>query len=354
MGVLEANLERNKLEFSEEDTALLAHSIMTKACKTRRDDGTITVRELSALLRKYGLALGSHGVIRDSRRFTSSNNNNNGGTNSGGPPADSALQRLGLRAADNLPRILVLGIYFVANIAIFLWRFGQFAGWFNGTLPRNAAVPWARGSGMVLNLNCALIVLPMCRQFLSWARTTSLVHVFPFDDMREAHMLMGYVIAAAALVHAAAHYANYAKTHAIEAAVTTDAGVTGNILILILVVIVVTALPIIRRAKLFHVFISAHHLFILFYVLLFMHGFGWWYVWVGGWVLWEGGEGDSNIVLCCHRNPTFWKFAMAPLLLYVAERARRMSDMRKSRMLRVIRARQLVLYSLSPSVLSNR
>lgn len=278
--MLEANLKRNKLEFSEEDTALIVRSIVEKADTSGRKDGTITLHELSTLLEQYGLTLGSTGVIKGSGNARKQAREaaaalGHADSNTGDPPSSSALQRCGLRAADNMPRILLLGIYIVANVAIFLWRYGQFAGWYDGKLPPNAAVPWARGAGMVLNLNCALIVVPMCRQFLSWARTTAMVHIFPFDEMREAHMLIGYVICAATIVHVGAHYGNYAQS-SMEAAVTTDAGVTGHIITLILLIIVITALPAIRRAKLFHIFISAHHLFILFFVLLFMHGFGWW------------------------------------------------------------------------------
>lgn len=317
LGVLQANLKRNKLEFSSDDVQLIASSIIKKADTDETADGTVSLAELGALLNKYGLELGAEGVIDTTARDGDESEDGDAASddNTGDVATDTACQRLGLRATENLPRIVLGCIYFVANVGIFLWRFGQFAGWAGGEAPPTQAVPWARGAGMVLNLNCALIVLPMCRQFLSWARGTPARHFWPFDDMRTFHMICGWVIAVATLVHAVAHYVNYSASDAFGAAVETDAGLTGNILVVVLVVMVLTALPCVRTAKHFHVFISAHHLFVLFYIILFMHGFGW-------------------------SNPNFWKFALVPLLIYVVERSRRIYDTRNARMLRVISAQR--------------
>jgi len=59
----------------------------------------------------------------------------------------------------------------------------------------------------------------------------------------------------------------------------TLAGVTGNLLVIIMIIMYSTAIDAIRR-RYFNVFYFAHHLFIFFFILLLLHGKNFWIWWL--------------------------------------------------------------------------
>ena len=69
----------------------------------------------------------------------------------------------------------------------------------------------ARGCGMALNFNSAMILIPMLRYSLTWLRTTRASRFLPLDNMLSIHKLVGIVTALFGVVHVAAHLGNLGK-----------------------------------------------------------------------------------------------------------------------------------------------
>ncbi|KAM5146616.1 NADPH oxidase 1 [Mantella aurantiaca] len=255
-----------------------------------------------------------------------------------------------------------------------------------------SALAWARGSAACLNFNCLLILLPVCRNLLSFLRGTlsccrrsvrkQLDHNLAF------HKLLGYTIALMTAIHVIAHLFNVERFY--DAATsknttlagmlsdiegddwvnpihserenpsyfcfTTIAGVTGVVITLALILMITSSTEFIRRCY-FEVFWYTHHLFIIFFAGLLIHGVG---------RIVRGQTADSmkhNDYDFCHNKfaawkqegrrsrdddddegkeclipsfqgnePMTWKWILAPIILYIFER-----------LLRFYRSRQRVV-----------
>ena len=153
----------------------------------------------------------------------------------------------------------------------------------------------ARGCAQCLNLNCCLILLPMCRHLVTRMRAFSkLRFCFPFDATPEIHMLVGLVIAVFTLGHVAAHIFDFihfasANEGDIIELLGTKLGTTipstplGRWLLLlkqpaaitgiIMLVCMIIAYPtIIQKRKKFNTFWYTHHLLLIMLVCLCFHG----------------------------------------------------------------------------------
>ncbi|KAI3952597.1 hypothetical protein MKW98_015826 [Papaver atlanticum] len=108
--------------------------------------------------------------------------------------------------SDNWQRIWVFTLWLVIVFGLFIRRFIQY---------RNKAVYdimgycvcTAKGAGETLKFNMALILLPVCRNTITWLRKTKLGAVIPFDDNINFHKVMGIGIAMWVALHAVPHLA---------------------------------------------------------------------------------------------------------------------------------------------------
>ncbi|XP_054244594.1 NADPH oxidase 1 isoform X3 [Indicator indicator] len=248
-----------------------------------------------------------------------------------------------------------------------------------------SALAWARASAKCLNFNSMLILLPVCRNLLSFLRGTcsccrrtlrkQLDHNLTF------HRLVAYTLALLTAVHTIAHLFNLERyNHSQQAddgslpsvlskmhlqgikwlnpihsnqttveyvAFTTIPGLTGVIITLVLILMVTSSTEFIRR-NYFEVFWYTHHLFIIYFAGLVIHG-------IAGLVRGQTEESMEEVHPhrcaryltqkeddcwhdCC-KDPEFgsipaesWKWVLAPVLLYIFER-----------ILRIWRARQEVV-----------
>ena len=148
----------------------------------------------------------------------------------------------------------------------------------------------------MLNLNGALIALPVLRSMISWLRGTSLSGVLPLDHSLEFHKIVGHVMFAAAIVHTIAHLANFAtlSTPFYDNLLFDRAGLSGLLLLLVFTGMWVTAHPRVRKGGHFRLFHLAHLAYVLWFGLLLVHG------------------------------PNFWKWALVPLLALAVERVLRL------------------------------
>uniref|UniRef100_A0A803YF33 NADPH oxidase 1 n=1 Tax=Meleagris gallopavo TaxID=9103 RepID=A0A803YF33_MELGA len=249
-----------------------------------------------------------------------------------------------------------------------------------------SALAWARASAKCLNFNSMLILLPVCRNLLSFLRGScsccrrtlrkQLDHNLTF------HKLVAYALALFTAVHTIAHLfnlerynysqqANDDSLHAVLSkmhlqnsnkwlnpihsnqttveyvAFTTIPGLTGVIITLALILMVTSSTEFIRR-NYFEVFWYTHHLFIIYFIGLVIHG-------VAGLVRGQTEESMKEVhpqrcaeflvhkpkecrQECC-KEPEFgsipaesWKWVLAPIILYIFER-----------ILRIWRAQQKVV-----------
>uniref|UniRef100_A0A8C4WQH5 NADPH oxidase 1 n=1 Tax=Gopherus evgoodei TaxID=1825980 RepID=A0A8C4WQH5_9SAUR len=238
-----------------------------------------------------------------------------------------------------------------------------------------SALAWARASAKCLNFNSMLILLPVCRNLLSFLRGTCLccrrTMRKQLDRNLTFHKLVAYAIALFTAVHIIAHLCNFewyndsqqaadgslssilSNLHQDEESnkwlnpihtnstvtyvtFTTIPGLTGVIITLALILMVTSSMEFIRRSY-FEVFWYTHHLFIIYFAGLVIHG-------IAGLVrgqtaeslnkhnpehcaqdprYWGGNNTDSHC-----EEPEFgsipsWQWVLIPILLYVFERVLR-------------------------------
>uniref|UniRef100_A0A672VDL9 NADPH oxidase 1 n=1 Tax=Strigops habroptila TaxID=2489341 RepID=A0A672VDL9_STRHB len=175
-----------------------------------------------------------------------------------------------------------------------------------------SALAWARASAKCLNFNSMLILLPVCRNLLSFLRGTcsccrrtlrkQLDHNLTF------HKLVAYALALLTAVHTIAHLFNLERYNRSQQATdgslpavlsklhlqgsnkwlnpihsnqtvstveyvafTTIPGLTGVIITLALILMVTSSTEFIRR-NYFEVFWYTHHLFLIYFAGLVIHG----------------------------------------------------------------------------------
>uniref|UniRef100_A0A453EPA7 Ferric oxidoreductase domain-containing protein n=1 Tax=Aegilops tauschii subsp. strangulata TaxID=200361 RepID=A0A453EPA7_AEGTS len=205
---------------------------------------------------------------------------------------------------ENWKRIWVMTLWISICIALFIWKFIQY---------RNRAVfhimgycvATAKGAAETLKFNMALVLLPVCRNTITWIRSkTKIGAVVPFNDNINFHKVIAAGVAVGVALHAGAHltcdfplllHASDAKYEPMKPFfgdkrppnywwfVKGTAGWTGIVMVVLMSIAFVLAQPWFRRNKLkdtnplkkmtgFNAFWFTHHLFAIVYALLIVHG----------------------------------------------------------------------------------
>lgn len=116
----------------------------------------------------------------------------------------------------------------------------------------------------------------MCRALITRLRGTAAATWLPFDDNITLHRVIAWVVAAATFGHIVCQGINYwlfyTKSWQDGWLNLKSVLVTGAVLTAILVAILVTALRCVRRSRSFVVFWNTHQLYVLFYLVLLLHG----------------------------------------------------------------------------------
>ncbi|XP_053279673.1 NADPH oxidase 4 [Pleuronectes platessa] len=154
----------------------------------------------------------------------------------------------------------------------------------------------SRASASVLNLNCSLVLLPMCRSLLTFVRGTHTVSSRKtrrlLDKSKTFHVACGVTICIFSVVHVSAHLVNVMNFSvrysddfpALNLArhrgedpkliiLTTIPGVTGVLLVLILFLMFMSSSSCVRVSN-YEIFWYTHNLFIVFYIILMVHMVG--------------------------------------------------------------------------------
>ena len=224
---------------------------------------------------------------------------------------------------NDLATILFLFLWFAINIALFVGQFfiyHQSKSYIYLRVLISDGLSIARASALCLNFNCLLVLFPVCRNLLSLVRyilprcvTGSRFRHFRrftirlFDQHIGFHRCVGYAICFWAVVHVGAHIYNYERlidvnneyqslistlnllylqspesqvnpfdrvnpnTLGVGAMLTTIPGITGIILCICLLIIFSSSTSLIRRSF-YEIFWFTHHLFIVFFICLIIHG----------------------------------------------------------------------------------
>eukprot|EP01119_Soliformovum_irregulare_P001030 TRINITY_DN10773_c0_g1_i1.p1 TRINITY_DN10773_c0_g1~~TRINITY_DN10773_c0_g1_i1.p1 ORF type:complete len:440 (+),score=68.16 TRINITY_DN10773_c0_g1_i1:29-1321(+) len=242
-------------------------------------------------------------------------------------------EKIGDYFVNDGPKLVVIILWFLANVAVVAER------WYQYTQVRvpvynllGYGVVIARAAAAGIKLNCALILITVLRNFLSFLRGTFLGSILPFDKNIVFHRYIAWTICGYAWAHGCAHMFNYKNIAAVQdptqltilgmnttvvptsaqLAYTTLPGATGHIVTLCMVLMYSSAIKYIR-SPMFNVFWFTHHLFIVFFVVLCFHG-------------------AAGLL----EPPTFYIWAAAPILLYTIERT-----------LRIVRGKQETVLQLA-------
>ncbi|KAI8810577.1 ferric reductase NAD binding domain-containing protein [Cladochytrium replicatum] len=141
----------------------------------------------------------------------------------------------------------------------------------------------SRGAGMAMVYTCTCLLLPVCRNLIAVLRTTPLRHIMDFDDNIYFHKCAAYANLFWTMVHVNAHYQNFfivelklfkvLPVRAWQIHYTMWGGVTGHIMLVIMFLMHTSAKIEVRKRK-FEVFWITHHLYFVYFILLFFHGYG--------------------------------------------------------------------------------
>lgn len=205
---------------------------------------------------------------------------------------------------ENWKRIWILGLWLIINLVLFTWKFRQYE--------QRAAfkimgycVCLAKGAAETLKFNMALILLPVCRRTLTKLRSTKISVVIPFDDNINFHKIIALAIVIGTAIHAIMHitcdiprisscpkqkFMTYLgpnfdyKQPSYMDIVKSIPGVTGIIITVFMAFAFTLATHSFRRNVIklpwpfhhlagFNAFWYAHHLLVLVYILLVVHGY---------------------------------------------------------------------------------
>ncbi|XP_058092818.1 respiratory burst oxidase homolog protein C-like [Magnolia sinica] len=219
-------------------------------------------------------------------------------------PIRRVYQKTKYFVEDSWQRIWVIALWIGIMSVLFAYKFVQY---------RNKAVFHimgycvcsAKGAAETLKFNMALILLPVCRNTITWLRNkTKLGVIVPFDDNLNFHKVIAVAIAIGVGIHAGAHLTcDFPRLlHATKEEygpmkpffgnnqpsnywwfLDGIEGVTGMIMVILMTIAFTLATPSFRRNKLklprplhkltgFNAFWYSHHLFVIVYVLLIVHG----------------------------------------------------------------------------------
>jgi respiratory burst oxidase len=105
-----------------------------------------------------------------------------------------AASHVRVAAEENWRRAWVVALWVAAMAALFVWKFVQYRHT-AGFQVMGYCLPTAKGAAETLKLNMALVLLPVCRNTLTWLRSSWARFFVPFDDNITFHKVIKYLAA---------------------------------------------------------------------------------------------------------------------------------------------------------------
>ncbi|GAB1607067.1 NADPH oxidase 1-like [Argonauta hians] len=271
------------------------------------------------------------------------------------------------------PKFLMILLWLIGNISMFTYTYLKYHDnieyYYLRTLV-GQSLPFARASASCLNLNCMLILFPICRNFLNFIRGSFVCKNIrrSFDNNILYHKICAYMICFMTVIHVISHCFNlehmvqahdspnkeerdllfalsqfplnntggylnpvrHPQSNPIYELVIMVPGVSGVIITFALIIMFTSSTHLIRRSY-FEVFWITHHLYIIFFIGFIIHGFQ-------GVIRMQTNTDKHNPEVCakhfeewgqkppCLTYPVFsgspaqsWKWVLAPILVYMVE-----------------------------------
>ncbi|KAK5777274.1 respiratory burst oxidase homolog protein C-like isoform X1 [Gossypium arboreum] len=238
---------------------------------------------------------------------------------------------------DNWQRAWVMVLWIAVMCGLFAYKYIEYQRREDVFKVLGNCVCFAKGAAETIKLNMALILLPVCRNTLTWLRNkTKLGVVVPFDDNLNFHKVIAVGVAFGVAIHGIAHLAcdfprllhatpdeyvpmeqyfgEQAKSywHFVEHV----EGITGVLMVILMAIAFTLAAPCFRRGRInlpkhlkklsgFNAFWYSHHLFVIVYTLLIVHGI-------------------KLFLTKKWYKKTTWMYLAVPIILYSCERLTRL------------------------------
>jgi predicted ferric reductase/Ca2+-binding EF-hand superfamily protein len=182
------------------------------------------------------------------------------------PSSAGWLLRLKRRLAESWPSLNLMALYAVVNVLVIAIAVRH-----QIDIGASYGMQIARAGGAALNLNMALVLLPMCRSLWSTLRHTVVADFINIDDMADYHKAIGYSIILFTTIHVVGHFINYRLVdHSIaDALLYTKAGLTGLVISLAFMLMLWGVL---KRVTHREWFALTHLLYGGLFIGLLMHG----------------------------------------------------------------------------------
>ncbi|KAF2814222.1 uncharacterized protein BDZ99DRAFT_379956 [Mytilinidion resinicola] len=217
-------------------------------------------------------------------------------------------------------RRLFVFVFLLLHLMVFIFgmmNYGMTDRSVNARAMLGLTFPIARSAALVLHVDIALLLFPVCRNFISMLRRTPLNGIIPFDKNITFHKLTAWSIVFFSWVHTIAHLNNVARLAAfnkigfkgfIKLNFMTGPGWSGYVLIITLMLIAWTAMEKQKKAN-FERFWYTHHLFVVFFIFWSIHGA---FCMI-----------KPDFAPFCSGIGVFWEYWMFGGFLYLAERISR-------------------------------
>ncbi|XP_022081729.1 NADPH oxidase 1-like [Acanthaster planci] len=285
---------------------------------------------------------------------------------------------MGDRLINEGVKWMLVFLWFLANLIAWLASYFTYTNsdeYFYIRILMGASLPVARASATCLNLNSMMILLPVCRNIISFLRGSCEANKYYRRNLRRQldknitfHKVVAYLIVFFTIIHVVSHCFNAQHLYdsstgvrgplasllslqvtksgnrlnpiqvidksplgltLIEKTLQLLPGWTGAVLTLALIVMFSSSTEFIRRSY-FEMFWFTHHLFILYFVMILAHG-------AAGIVSRQSNVADHNPKTCSEiftewptdecPKPEFingsagsWKWLLFPMVCYVFER----------------------------------
>ncbi|XP_052108948.1 respiratory burst oxidase homolog protein C [Arachis duranensis] len=205
---------------------------------------------------------------------------------------------------DNWQRTWVMALWICVMLGLFAYKFIHYRRRKDVYHVMGYCVCMAKGAAETLKLNMAIILLPVCRNTITWLRNKSKLGIMvPFDDNLNFHKVIAVAVAIGVGIHAIFHlscdfprllraspqkYKPMVQYFGPQPKsywhfVKTWEGVTGIIMVVLMAIAFTLASPWFRRGRVklpkplnsltgFNAFWYSHHLFVIVYASLIVHG----------------------------------------------------------------------------------
>lgn len=311
--VMKACMEENGMKFSDEQIEDLTLALFEDADTQRQ--GAISYESLKAQLEKHSGLLENLSISID-RWLVPPNLGNDRETVRDRVTKLKPYQLSLPYIRNNYVYLSFLLAYIAVNLGLFISRSIQFG-------DQNGFYILARACGQCLNFNCMFVLVLILRQCITYLRSIGASAFLPLDQHLYLHKLCGWVIFFFSVVHTLMHFINFPLNIVPNAAINTGnytaaewlftmkpglfglipgiANPSGVALMIILTVMVISSMSFVRKSGYFEVFYWTHLLYIVFIILTVLHG------------------------------PSFWKWVVAPGVIFLIERVHRTIRMRTGR-----------------------